>query len=654
MVADGPLAGVPFAVKDTLPEAGRPLGFGSRLLDGYVARREATLAERFRGAGLVSLVRTATPEFAFNIDTAAGRPRPDAEPVGPVAQPGRLERRHGGAGRGGRAADGSRQRRRRIDPHPRGLVRAGRAQAVAGPRADRARRWGRRSAGSRTSSRSPARVRDAAALLDAVSGPAPGDRYYVAEPAAALRGAARGARCRALRVAGCTSSPFGTPVDPHVRAAVEDVLRVLEQMGHQVVESCPPVDEQRLRDCLETTWSVDLAGLAGTFARIGGREAQADSVEAASRACIARGREVSALELEVAAATVNSVSRRWGGFLDEHQLFVCPTTPAGPPPSGMPAQDDGRVATAADWIDAVFAPSPFTPLANLSGPALDLAAAGRVSRRHADRGDADRPDAARGPAARGRRRARAGDAVGRAPAGDPRLLAGEGGGGGLSGDLGGDPIAAQRAPVRRPAAALRAARPHPRGWPSCSLIRNWQPWDFVLVVDREQLVELAKVWQGAGHVAGSAATVALVPARTEDAGERDRLPVRRRAGHDGDDDRRGRSGIGSGHSAVADQDRGPRRSWGCRRTVTSPTCSTSAIPPTAPCAPIQAPEPQAVRRGRPPRPLVAVARRTAPAGPHRPGTSAGERASLGYRRVHSPPVARVRSSRAWWSPSPTA
>ena len=30
---------------------------------------------------------------------------------------------------------------------------------------------------------------------------------------------------------------------------------------------------------------------------------------------------------------------------------------------------------------------------------------------------------------------------------------------------------------------------------------NWQPWDFVLVTDRAQLVELAKVWQGAGHVA---------------------------------------------------------------------------------------------------------------------------------------------------------
>ncbi len=31
--------------------------------------------------------------------------------------------------------------------------------------------------------------------------------------------------------------------------------------------------------------------------------------------------------------------------------------------------------------------------------------------------------------------------------------------------------------------------------------RNWQPWDFVLVTDRAQLAELAKVWRGAAHVA---------------------------------------------------------------------------------------------------------------------------------------------------------
>ena len=40
--------------------------------------------------------------------------------------------------------------------------------------------------------------------------------------------------------------------------------------------------------------------------------------------------------------------------------------------------------------------------------------------------------------------------------------------------------------------------------------QNWQPWDFILVTDREQLQELSQVWRGAGHVAGSAATIVVI------------------------------------------------------------------------------------------------------------------------------------------------
>jgi len=95
-VAEGPFSGVPFAVKDTLSEAGRPFEFGSRLLEGNVARLDSTLAERFRESGLVSLVRTATPEFACNLDTS---------PVvnGSTRNPWALDRSPGGSS-GGSAA----------------------------------------------------------------------------------------------------------------------------------------------------------------------------------------------------------------------------------------------------------------------------------------------------------------------------------------------------------------------------------------------------------------------------------------------------------------------------------------------------------------------------------------------------------------------
>lgn len=88
--------------------------------------------------------------------------------------------------------------------------------------------------------------------------------------------------------------------------------------------------------------------------------------------------------------------------------------------------------------------------------------------------------------------------------------------------------------------------------------RNWQPWDFVVITDREQLRELAKVWRGAGHVAGSAATIALIVRQADDPTDRERaqydigqatMAILIAAAD---------LGIGTGHSAVADQDQARR------------------------------------------------------------------------------------------------
>jgi nitroreductase len=50
---------------------------------------------------------------------------------------------------------------------------------------------------------------------------------------------------------------------------------------------------------------------------------------------------------------------------------------------------------------------------------------------------------------------------------------------------------------------------------------NQQAWDFVVCTDREQLAQLARVGPAAGHVAGSAAAIALVAPRADDPGTRD-------------------------------------------------------------------------------------------------------------------------------------
>ena len=50
---------------------------------------------------------------------------------------------------------------------------------------------------------------------------------------------------------------------------------------------------------------------------------------------------------------------------------------------------------------------------------------------------------------------------------------------------------------------------------------NEQPWDFVLCTERETLQQLSETWRYARHVAGSAATVALVAPTPVDQDARD-------------------------------------------------------------------------------------------------------------------------------------
>ena len=67
----GPLGGVPFLVKDLVCALeGKPMEWGSRLMEGFVAPTDSFLMSRFKAAGLRTLGKTATPEMGFNANTA--------------------------------------------------------------------------------------------------------------------------------------------------------------------------------------------------------------------------------------------------------------------------------------------------------------------------------------------------------------------------------------------------------------------------------------------------------------------------------------------------------------------------------------------------------------------------------------------------------
>jgi nitroreductase len=83
---------------------------------------------------------------------------------------------------------------------------------------------------------------------------------------------------------------------------------------------------------------------------------------------------------------------------------------------------------------------------------------------------------------------------------------------------------------------------------------NWQPWDFVLVTDRHQLVELAEVWQGAKHVAGAAAAIAIVAPQPQDDRQSALLQYDLGQATYAMTVAAADLGVGTGHAAADDQD----------------------------------------------------------------------------------------------------
>jgi nitroreductase len=87
--------------------------------------------------------------------------------------------------------------------------------------------------------------------------------------------------------------------------------------------------------------------------------------------------------------------------------------------------------------------------------------------------------------------------------------------------------------------------------------RNWQPWDFIAVTDRDLLGRLAKAGPGAGPVAQSAASIAIIAQSLPDSAQArqhtrlwydlGQVTMSMLIAATG-------LGIGSGHAGVADQD----------------------------------------------------------------------------------------------------
>ncbi len=386
----GPFAGVPFLLKDLLqPLAGTRMTGGSAALREYIPPVDSHLVTRFRRAGLVIFGKTNVPEFGLVATT-----EPSA--YGATRNPWALGRSAGGSSGGAAAAvaagivpmaganDGGGSIR--IPAAWCGLfgLKPSRGRVGVGPVYSEV--WGGAVA-DLVVSRS---VRDSAAMLDAIIGPAPGDPYHSAPPERPFLEELRIDPGR-LRIGFSIRSPIGREVDPECQRAVVEAAKLLESLGHQVEEAEPEVDGLEVaRAYLNLYFGEVAAELRWLEATVGRRKARSE-IEETTRLIGMIGESMPAAEYVASRRRWNGFARAMGEFHATYDLYMTPATAALPVPLGSLAESGlerlalqavnrlraGGLVRATGIAERIaldnLAPVPFTQLANLTGqPAMSV------------------------------------------------------------------------------------------------------------------------------------------------------------------------------------------------------------------------------------------------------------------------------------------
>ncbi|MBC2887165.1 amidase [Ochrobactrum sp. CM-21-5] len=366
----GPFFGVPTLTKDFPVEAGRPAEFGSRLAQGHRAQVDAVYWQRLRNGGLVNVGRTTSSEFGVPAAT-------ETLFYGPTRNP--WDTNCGVAGSSGGAAAAVAAG---IVPFAQGSDGGGSIRNPAsfcgliGLKPSRGRITGSPGANARLLGLATAfmltrSVRDTAALLDLCHGPDAGDGYEITSPKGTYLQAIEH-RPKGLRIALCTKSWSGIPLDPEVVQVTEAAAREMESYGYLVEEVSPHFDYAGFLHAQKVIWAADAAAGMPAIAQLMGREINEHTLGSSVYALYRYGLAVSGAELINALAVYDVITRQLGRFLADYEVMLTPTATIPPEPIGT--FDPDRAGMDADGVFADLAPKEtFTALFNGTGhPAISL------------------------------------------------------------------------------------------------------------------------------------------------------------------------------------------------------------------------------------------------------------------------------------------
>jgi len=370
-LGNGPFRGVPFLIKDVFGhEKGRRIEFGSRLCAGMTVEMGTYFLDMLKASGVNILGRSAAPEYSMSATTESAM-------FGNTSNPWKQGYSAGGSTGGGQAAVTA-----GIVPIAHGSdiggsiripaswcggvgLKPSRMRVSVGPVVDEGG-WGYSMNFVQTKT-----VRDAAAMLDCVSTPQPGDPFIIPKPDEPYATLAKKSPGK-LKVGIVLDELVVVAVDPEVARAVEAAGKALAGMGHTVERASADMGG---RDSLAATFDIFFFGFDSRldgYAKRTGLKVGPDTLEPVILSVYQAAKEITPARFLAAMNTANTARRKLGAFYAKYDIWLSPTTARVAEPWGRYNLSRPGIG-AHNMIEIFMPPCQYTIPHNIMGtPAMSL------------------------------------------------------------------------------------------------------------------------------------------------------------------------------------------------------------------------------------------------------------------------------------------
>jgi len=386
---DGSFKGVPFLMKDLIATLeGVSTSFGNKLLKDIPAKADSELARRWLESGVIVIGKANTPEFGLT-------PYTESETFGPARNPWDTSRTPGGSSGGSGAAVAA-----RIVPIASGGDGGGSiripssACGIFGLKPTRGRtpigpEIGESWQGFNIEHVLTRSVRDSAAMLDATAGADIGAPYVITEAGPFLKEV--GKKPGKLKIAFSTKPMLGKNVHTDCVQGVNETVKLLGELGHEVEEAAPKIDGEEYSLSFLTVLAGHMRADIEETAETAGKKVSIDDFDVASFGVGIFGTILKASEYVRATRYLQKVSRQIGRLFEEYDVLLTPVLNQPPVKIGELAPNASERAMiktigrlGANWIlDAIgiikplaaqtFEFIPWTPVFNVTGqPAMSV------------------------------------------------------------------------------------------------------------------------------------------------------------------------------------------------------------------------------------------------------------------------------------------